>query len=504
MTIRIGGGRFPGGLVLPPNKARSTAGPIRTLPLPPTLVVPLRQHAGEPSRPCVAIGERVLAGQRIAEARGERGVAIHASASGAIVAIEPHATHDGPQPCIVIAVDGDERAAALAPFGVDAPVEALRERLRDCGVAGLGGAAFATAKKLARPVDLLVINGAECEPYIACDDSLLRERADEVVAGAKWMQRIVGATRLVIAVEDSMLEARDALLNALGDEAAMLVEVPTIYPEGGERQLIQVLTGREVPSGGLPQDIGIVVQNVGTAAAVHRAIARGEAMTTRLVSVNGPGVVDAATFEVRFGTSVAQVVAAAGGYTDDAARLVVGGPMMGVALESDAVPVVKATNSILVLDHESLKAPAPELPCIRCGECARACPAMLLPQQLLGAILANDAVQTERLALFDCIECGCCAYVCPSQIPLVDHYRAAKSELRLAADRRVRADRSKRRHAARQDRLDRIERERAARLAARTAAALAPATPEDPVAAALARAAARRAERAGPRGDDGA
>jgi electron transport complex protein RnfC len=493
--------RFGGGLPLAGHKAPASRAPTRACPPPPEAVLPLLQHAGEPAVPLVTVGQRVLRGQRIAQARG-RGAHLHAPDAGEVLAIEDRpVAQDGGRvaPCIVIARDGSDEAQWLPalPDWRRLDPALLRARIEDAGLVGLGGGAFPTAEKLARRVELLILNGAECEPWIACDEMLLRERAAEVLEGGRILQRACGAQRVLLAVEDRMVQALAALREALGadtdagaDAAIELLVVPTVYPAGGERQLIRVLTGLEVPSGGLPADLGVLCHNVGTAAAAARAVLHGEPLLERFVSVTGHGVVEPGTWRVRIGTPVEWLIAQAGGYRDDAARLVVGGPMMGRATATDAVPVTKGSHCVLVLTGAELRDPAPELPCIRCGECAVVCPAFLLPQQLHWHLRAGDWEGVEAHALFDCIECGLCAQVCPSHIPLVEGYRWGKTELRLRADERIRADIARGRFEARQLRLEREASEREARLAARRAAPAA--ADDDPVAAALARAEARR------------
>lgn len=467
---------FHGGIYLPHHKRLCTGQPIRTARLPATLSLPLSQHEGKPARALIEPGDRVLKGQLIAEPDGWFSGAVHAPTSGRVRSIEDHAVpHPSglPAPCIVVDSDGEDRWVERSPlpdWREEEPRE-LRERFYQAGIVGLGGAAFPAHIKLTpdreRPIETLIINGAECEPYIACDEMLMRERPDDIVRGARIMQRAVEADAVVIAIEDERPEIRESLSRAVHEDGGAdlkLIPVPTIYPEGGEKQLIQVLTGREVPAGGLPLDLGLVVQNVATAAAVHYAIEKSEPLISRIVSVTGQGIAEPCNFEALIGTPISELVEQAGGYRGKIARLVMGGPLMGFALATDELPVVKATNCVLALREDQVTRPQPQLPCIRCMECVTACPAQLLPQQLYWHIESKDLEASRDLGLFDCIECGCCAMVCPSQIPLVDYYRFAKSELRARDVERHRAEHARRRYEARQARLERQERERAERL----------------------------------------
>lgn len=485
--------RFPGGLSLDPHKEKSRSAPLRVCPLPKRLILPLLQHRGNPARPCVAPGDQVLAGEPIALAEEAPSATLHAPTSGRVIAIEPHPVPEppfAPAPCIVIAPDGRDQWRKLPPIArpLEAPAERLIERIAEAGVVGLGGAAFPTAEKLAVPRELLIVNGAECEPFIACDDALLRARAHSVVQGARIAARAVGANRVILAVEDHMVEAYQALATALAEligpsaarEGALhfeeregearwlsvpieLVQVPTRYPQGGERQLIYALTGREVPLGGLPRDIGVVVINVATAAAILDAVVHGEPLVSRVVTVAGGGVHRPGNFQVRIGTPIETLIEFAGGYRDDAARLIMGGPLMGSALPHDQLPVTKATNCVLVLSATEVGRAAFELPCIRCMACVSVCPARLLPQELLRRIRARQWREAEELGLAACIECGCCDLVCPSHIPLSEWFRFGKAELRLREEEERRAYEAKQRQERRLAREAQAAAERQAR-----------------------------------------
>lgn len=469
-------GRFPGGLRLPHHKRESTGHRIAPLPLPAQLVVPVQQHIGAPAEVLVEVGQRVLKGQLLARAGAALSAPVHAPSSGFVSAVEARAIpHPSglPARCVIIDTDGrDEWIALPAPIvnPLTADIETLRARLRDAGIVGLGGAGFPTHIKLTpapdTALDTLIINGAECEPYITCDEMLLRERAREVLSGARIMQQILAVPRCLIGIEDNMPEAHAALIAAraaLGEDvrAIEIIAVPTRYPAGGERQLIKTLTNRDVPSNKLPSAVGVVCHNVATAAAVFQAVKYGRPLISRIVTVTGPAVASPHNCEVLLGTPLRALIEAAGGYTEPAPHLRMGGPMMGLPLTSDSLPVIKTCNCLLVTPPPVVLA---EQPCIRCGECVTVCPATLLPQQLYWHARAKefDKLQTQRL--FDCIECGCCDYVCPSHIPLVAYYRYAKTEIRAQDEDKRKAALARRRHEARVQRLERDKAERAARL----------------------------------------
>lgn len=469
-------GRFHGGLVLDRRKSLSNERPVGVADIPPRLVFPLRQRSGENARPLAGPGDRVLRGERIAGGDHELDPPIHASTSGRVLAIEDHPIpHPAgtTAPCMLIEPDGLDEAAPHWT-GLDegsCPPAAVLKRLHEAGIVGLGGAGFPTAAKLAHDssrIDTLIINGAECEPYISCDELLLRERARDVLRGTEILRRLLGAPTTLIAIESDLSLAVLATERALADghhAHLQVAPVPVRYPAGGERQLIECLTGREVPSGGLPADIGVLCVNVATAAAIFHAVAHGAPLTSRIVTVTGRGVRQPRNLDVRLGTPVASLIQQCGGYSEDAARLLVGGPMMGYPVGTDAIPVTKAVNAILVAGSGELPEPTPTQPCIRCGACAEVCPARLLPQELHWHARSGQLRRALEQDLFDCIECGCCDAVCPSQIPLVRQFQAAKQEAMELRREREQAERARSRHEARLARLamEQKERERAAR-----------------------------------------
>ncbi len=465
---------FHGGLKLDGKKAISTQRPLLKAKLPEQLILPVQQHIGDAGKPVVAVGDKVLKGQMIADNTSYISAPVHAPTSGTVTDIADYPT---PHPsgikalCIVIEPDGKDQWTELKPISHPtnlSPVE-LRQWVRKAGIVGLGGATFPTAVKLntgpEASIETLIINGVECEPYITCDDTLMREYANELISGCELMQHITSARHCLIAIEDNKPEAIAILQKRITEKSLHNIEVvviPTLYPSGGEKQLIKILTHKEVPSDGFPSEIGVVVQNVATAVAVHRAICLGQPMISRIVTVTGEGVMQPQNIEVLLGTPIADLVAQSGGYHEKASKLIMGGPMMGFTLQTDQLPVTKACNCIL-LENTEEQAPQP-MPCIRCGACATVCPAQLLPQQLYWFASSKNFEMVQDYHLFDCIECGCCSHVCPSQIPLVQYYRFAKTEIWNQERERIKSDHARIRHDLRQDRLEREKKEREEKL----------------------------------------
>ncbi|WOA30004.1 electron transport complex subunit RsxC [Alloalcanivorax xenomutans] len=483
---------FPGGIHPPEHKSESNTTPILPGPLPSQLILPLNMHIGAPARPLVQVGDKVLKGQHLAEGNGAVSAPVHAPTSGTVVAIGPRPIQHPSgmdAPCLVLEPDGEDRWGDRAPLDDPfalSPGELL-ERIAEAGIVGLGGAGFPTSVKVSlgdhQRVRELIVNGVECEPFITADDRLMRERAADIVQGIQVLQYLLNPERTLLGIEDNKPEAAAALrAAAVGADIDVRV-VPTKYPSGGEKQLIQLLTGKEVGSGGLPIQVGVVCQNVGTAYALKRALFDGEPLISRITTVTGDAVARPGNYEILLGTPVAELLQHAGVDKTRLQRLVLGGPMMGFTLHNPAIPLVKTSNCLIAASTDLLPEPEPEQACIRCGACADACPASLLPQQLYWYAKNDDLERAQQQNLMDCIECGACAYVCPSHIPLVQYYRYAKGEIRIQAAERAKADRARERFEARQARVEKEQAEKEARRRARQQANRAPAAAGDNAAA---------------------
>ena len=479
---------FHGGVHPPENKAQSTQLPIGQLSLPEKIVLPLRQHVGNIPKIKVQIGDYVLKGQLIAEAEGTVSAAIHASTSGTISAIEdaiiPHPS-GLPDRCITITPDGKDQWIEKTPQDWrNAERKTLIASLRLSGIVGLGGATFPTHIKLRADgksgVHTLVINAAECEPYITCDDMLMRERADEIVQGITIAQYLLGAEKVIIGVEDNKPEAAAAMKAAVSKfESVMQVKiVPTLYPSGDARRLVHLVLGTEIPHDKRSTEVGLQVFNVATVVALYRYFELGEPSISRIVSMTG-NVQNPQNFEVLFGTPMLHLVQAAGGAKANTTHFIMGGPMMGFDLPTDIVPITKAANCIIAASPSLFEPPPPAMPCIRCARCADACPVNLQPQELYWFAKSDNFEKANDYKLFDCIECGACSYVCPSNIPLVQYYRYAKSEIIAQDKAKEAADLARERNDFRLARIEREKLERAQKHAERALAAKAEATKKE-------------------------
>lgn len=450
---------FHGGLKLEGHKKMSLQEPIIKADIPDELVHPLHQHIGEPAYPIVEVGDHVLAGQMIAHAEGFISAPVHAASSGTVTAIEPRPiAHPSAikDTCIVIKTDGKDEWIEITPHDEDykrMDPSGLRNLIRDSGIVGLGGAGFPTFIKLnpgaSGGIDTLILNGAECEPYITCDAALIKERPREIIDGLLIMRHALQAKVCLIGIEDNKPEAIHAMQAALTLQEKTIIEVvtiPTRYPAGSEKQLIKTLTGIELGANQLPVHNGIVVQNVATAAAVGHAVLRGRPLVSRIVTVTGDAIDRPNNYEVRLGTSMQVLARQAELQSHKMERMVMGGPMMGFEITELESPVLKTTNCLLTITEEELPQQTHAMPCIRCGECTRVCPANLLPQQLYWHARAKDFDKIQQHNLFDCIECGCCTYVCPSHIPLVHYYRFAKTEIGAMERDRKKSDIARQRH----------------------------------------------------------
>ena len=458
--------RLRGGIHAEEHKAETSAKPIATnLPLPKKLYIPVQQHVGKPAEPVVKVGDPVLKGQLLAHSQGTISAPVHAPSSGTILdVLDFPAPHPSALPIrtIVIATDGkdqwQESDVPADPFQL-APEE-ICKRVGDAGVVGLGGAVFPSAVKLSlgrkNQIHTLLINAGECEPYLTCDDRLMQERADEIVAGIRLMLRGMGAPKAIVGMEDNKPEAYRTMLKASQPYPNIsVVQVPTRYPMGWDRQMLRYLTGWEIPADGRATDIGVVIHNVATAHAVYRAVCLGQPLISRVVTVSGGAVGKPQNVEVLLGTLMSEVLKFCKIDKAKVARLVMGGPMMGDALPLAEVPVVKACNGILALTADDIELPEVK-PCIRCSSCVGACPVGLLPLEMASRIKANQLEAAVDLGLKDCINCGSCSYVCPSNIPLVHYFKFASGELFKRQQQEHKSEQTKRLIDDRNQRMERV------------------------------------------------
>ncbi|MEM9761295.1 MAG: electron transport complex subunit RsxC [Pseudomonadota bacterium] len=492
----IGGGVHP-----QTSKFLSARAPIEPMPVPPLIRVPLQQHIGIEAEPMVARDDLVLKGQLIGKARGPVSANVHAPTSGRVIAVgrfaAPHPS-GLPVPTITIRPDGQDRwgprLTRLRPE--TAEPEEIGARVAEAGIVGMGGATFPSAVKLnlRAKYDLhtLIINAAECEPYLTCDDRLMRERAEEVADGAAIMARALGVSEVIVAVEANKPEAITAMRLhdvALGYKVRVHT-VPTLYPMGSEKHLVKAVTGAETPARALTAELGIVVHNAATAHAVHLAVRYGEPLISRVVTVSGRAVRRQANIQALIGTPVADLIAHCGGLVGEPERLLLGGPMMGQPIENARVPVVKGTNGVLALTRAEARGTT-QMPCIRCGSCVQVCPCGLMPFELNARIQADDLEGAAKTGLLDCISCGCCSFNCPSNIPLVQAFGFAKGRLAERQSREHQQQETKRLAEARQAREAAIAEAKRAAMARRKAEQAAKKKRE-----AEAKAAATEAERA--------
>ena len=468
-----------GGIELATHKALSTRTPIATPPLPDTFVIPLNPQAGAPAEPQVQAGDRVLKGQQLARPRGPRGAPVHAPTSGTVrgpvVRPVPHWSHQQ-APCLLLEPDGLDRWCAR-PAVTDyrrLDKDALMDVIREAGVVGLGGAGFPTDIKLAAtrgdPAPLVIINGAECEPYITADDMLMRERAEHLVAGFAVLRHLLQPEKIMVAVEDDKPQALAAMEAACaGQTDVQIFSLPARYPSGDAGILIRTLTGREVPSGTRAAELGIFCCNTGTLAALHQAVILGRPLISRITTLSGQALARPGNVEALIGTPVEHLLHFAGLRESDMHCLIQGGPLMGHSLHSAEVPLLKTTNCLIAGTRAEFPDPDPTQACIRCGLCADVCPVNLLPQQLYWHARAMNHSQLQAHNLSDCIECGACAWVCPSTIALVQYYRAAKDAIQQQQAKSAKAAQARQRFEQRQLRLQAAEEEKKARrrLAAR-------------------------------------
>ncbi len=470
-----------GGVHAEEHKANTaTQAIVYNFPLPKKLYIPLQQHVGKPAEPLIKVGEKVLKGQLLAYSQGVISAPVHAPSSGIIFDVNDYpAPHPSALPIRMIVLETDSKdkwittEVPIDPFRLEP--EDISLRVGAAGIVGLGGATFPTAVKLNmgrdNHVDTLIINGSECEPYLCCDDRLMQERAEEIIDGVRLMLHGMRTENAVVAIEDNKPQAFLAMQNAaLPYPIIQVVQIPTRYPMGWDRQLIRYVTGKEVPVGCRSSEIGVTIHNVGTAHAVHKAIRHGQPLVSRVITVAGGAVKRPMNIEVPLGTLISELFNFCEVNTETTARIVMGGPMMGESLPHSGLPTVKATSGILALTASELKN-TEEQPCIRCAACVSVCPAGLRPLDMANNIRVNQLETAVDIGLKDCISCGCCSYICPSNIPLVQYFKYASGEVMARQQAQHKAEQNKRLMDARNARMERIAQqqreEEQARLAAK-------------------------------------
>ncbi len=434
---------FAGGIHPPEYKEQTNSLPVEQIDLPQQVIIPLHQHTGAPCTPKVNVGESVTVGQVIGDSDAFISAPVHSSVAGHVVAIEPLPYFNNTRVLsVVIEVEGDQVwVPDQDPLDYrDINVEDIRQAVRQAGVVGLGGAAFPTHVKLTppknKPIDSVIINGCECEPYLTCDHRIMLERPQDVVLGANIARKAVGASKVYIGIETNKPDAIRVMQEVAGEEQDMeVVPLEVKYPEGAEKQLIKAVLDRRVPPGKLPSEVGALVQNVGTAVAIAEAVTLGKPLFERVLTVTGPCIAQPKNLKIRIGTPVSHVLEQCGGFSQTPRKVIMGGPMTGWAQSSLDVPVVKGTSGIVALP-ESMVSEAKWHNCVRCGKCVKACPMFLLPNFIGMYAEAHNYDKAEKFDVLDCFECGACAYVCPSRRPLVQFFRNAKAEI-MARRRRA-------------------------------------------------------------------
>jgi Na+-translocating ferredoxin:NAD+ oxidoreductase subunit C len=431
---------FPKGGVHPPENKLSASKPIEVLPLPQQVVIPISQHIGAPATPIVAKGDKVLVGQVIAKSSGFVSANIHSSVSGTVASLDPVLDSTGyKKPAITITVEGDEWLPEIdrtpdLKIDFNLSSEEIISKVNEAGIVGLGGATFPSHVKLSIPkgkkADVLIINGVECEPYLTSDHRLMLEKAKELMVGVSILMKALGVDRALIGIENNKPDAIVHLKTVAEEFKGIGVfSLKVKYPQGGEKQLIKALINREVPSGGLPIDVGTVVHNVGTAYAVYEAVQKNKPLIERVVTVTGKKLSQTANFMVRIGTPISALIDSVGGTPDGTAKVVNGGPMMGKALSTVEAPVTKGTSGIILFEEKESLRPAEQPACIRCGKCISACAMGLEPYLLIRLAQRKMTERMEEERILDCMECGSCSYVCPANLALLDYIRLGKGDV---------------------------------------------------------------------------